>query len=57
MHTIDQVFMKPDKETQNRKEAVPEKKMNKDNSGWNQCKEILGWILNTVPTPRNHGTH
>ena len=47
MHAIDQVFAKPDEETQNRKEAVSEKKMNKGNGGWNQCKEILGWILDT----------
>ena len=32
---------------QNSKEAVSRKKMNKSNGGGNQCKEILGCILNT----------
>ena len=32
-----------------RKEAVSRKKMNEGNGGGNQCKEILGWILNTHP--------
>ena len=47
MHAIDLVLAKPDKETQHRKEAVSEKKMNKGNGGRNQYKEISHWILNT----------
>ena len=39
MHVINQVmFTKPDEETQNRKEAVSETKMNKGNGGWNNAK-------------------
>ena len=45
MHTVDQVFAQPDEKTPNQKEAVSEKKMNKGDGGWNQQKEILGWIL------------
>ena len=51
MCAINQMSARSDEETQNRKEtqiskeAVSRKKMNKGNSGRNQCKEILGWIL------------
>ena len=47
MHSIDQIFTQPDERTPNRKEAVSKKKTNKGDGGWNQRKEILGWILDT----------
>ena len=47
MHAIDQIFARPNDQTACRKEAVSIKKLNKGDGGWNQCKEILGWILDT----------
>ena len=47
MHTINHMFVQPNERTPNRKKAVSKKKMNEGNGGWNQQKEILGWILDT----------
>jgi hypothetical protein len=47
MHAIDGVFTRPDEDHPNRKEAISEKKLNKGDGGWNQRKEVLGWILDT----------
>ena len=47
MHAVDNVFSQPDLVTMQRKEAVSEKKLLKGEGGWSQCKEILGWILDT----------
>ena len=42
MHLINEIFAQPDERTPNRKEAVSEKKLNKGDGGWSQCKKILG---------------
>jgi hypothetical protein len=42
MHTVDEVFARPDKDHPNCKEAISEKKLNKGEGGWNQHKEVLG---------------
>ena len=47
MHAVDGVFTRPDEDHPNRKEAISEKKLNKGDGGWNQRKEVLGWILDT----------
>jgi hypothetical protein len=47
MHAVDQVFARLDEDHPNRKEAISEKKLNKGDGGWNQRKEVLGWILDT----------
>ena len=47
MHTVDQVFPQRDADTLHHKEAISEKKLGKGDGGWNQCKEILGWMLNS----------
>ena len=48
MHAVDNVFSQLDLATAQRKEAVSEKKLLKGEGGWSQCKEILGWILDTA---------
>ena len=47
MHAIDSVFARPDQDHPDRKEAISEKKLAKHDGGWGQCKEVLGWILDT----------
>ena len=47
MHAVDAVFSQLDLATAQRKEAISEKKLLKGKGGWSQCKEILGWILDT----------
>ena len=47
MHAMDKVFTQRDADTMHHKEVVSEKKLGKGDSGWNQCKEILGWILDS----------
>jgi hypothetical protein len=47
MHAINGVFTRPDEDHPNCKEAISEKKLNKGDGGWNQRKEVLGWILDT----------
>ena len=47
MHAVDEVFSQPDLAMAQRKEAVSEKKLLKGEGGCSQCKEILGWILDT----------
>ena len=47
MHAVDDVFSQPDLVTAQQKEAVSEKKLLKGEGGWSQCKQILGWILDT----------
>ena len=48
MHAVDQVvFAQKDADTMHRKEAISEKKLGKGDGGWNQWKEVLGWILDT----------
>ena len=47
MHAIDQVFAQRDVDTLHRKEVISEKKLGKGDSGWNQWKEILGWMLDS----------
>ena len=47
LHAIDGVFARPEEDQPNRKEAISEKKLNKGDGGWNQRKEVLGWILDT----------
>ena len=48
MHAVDQVFARPAEDHPNRKDAISEKKLSKGDGGWNQQKEVLGWILNTT---------
>ena len=48
MHAVDGVFARPDSDHPNRKEASSKKKLAKGDGGWNQCKEVLGWILDTA---------
>ena len=33
--------------TMHQKEAISEKKLTKGDGGWNQWKEVLGWILDS----------
>ena len=47
MHTIDKVFTQRYADTMHQKEAILEKKLAKGDGGWNQCKEILGWMLDS----------
>ena len=47
MHAIDKVFTQRDADTMHRKEAISEKKLGKGDGGWNQQKEILGWVLDS----------
>ena len=47
MHTMDQVFAQRDVATLHQKEAISEKELSKGDGGWNQRKEILGWILDS----------
>ena len=47
MHAIDKVFAWRDADTMHCKEAISEKKLGKGDSGWNQQKEVLGWILDS----------
>ena len=47
MHAVDDVFSQPDLATAQHKEAVSEKKLLKGEGGWSQCKEVLGWNLDT----------
>ena len=47
MHAVDDVFSQPDLMTAQRKEAISKKKLLRSEGGWSQCKEILGWILDT----------
>jgi hypothetical protein len=44
LHAVDDVFARPDEDHPNRKEAISEKKLTKGDGGWNQRKEVLGWI-------------
>ena len=47
MHAADKVFAQRDAGTMHRKEAISEKKLGKGDGGWNQRKEILGWVLDS----------
>ena len=47
MHAVDKVFAQRDADTMHRKEAILEKKLGKGDGGWNQQKEILGWVLDS----------
>ena len=47
MHTIDKVFAQRGAATMPQKEAISEKKLMKGDGGWNQWKEILGWMLDS----------
>ena len=47
MHAIDKVFTQRDVDTMHHKEAISEKKLGKGDGGWNQWKEILGWMLDS----------
>ena len=47
MHAVDQVFTQRDADTMHHKEAISEKKLGKGDRGWNQWKEILGWMLDS----------
>ena len=47
MHAVDQVFAQRDVNTMHHKEAISEKKLGKGDKGWNQWKEILGWMLDS----------
>ena len=49
MHAVDQVFAQQDSDTVQQKEAISEKKLGKGDGGWNQHKEILGWLLDIMP--------
>jgi hypothetical protein len=48
MHAVDKVFSQPSDANPTRKEAVSVKKLTKGEGGWSQCKEILGWMLDTA---------
>ena len=45
MHAMDQVFAQRDADTMHHKEAISKKNLGKGDRGWNQQKEILGWML------------
>ena len=47
MHAMDKVFAQRDADTMHHKEAISEKKLGKGDRGWNQWKEILGWMLDS----------
>ena len=47
MHAVDKVFTQRDTDTMHQKEAILEKKLGKGDRGWNQRKEILGWMLDS----------
>ena len=47
MHAMDKVFAQRDVDTMHHKEAISEKKLGKGDGGWNQWKEILGWMLDS----------
>ena len=49
MHAVDKckVFAQRDADTMHQKEAISEKKLRKGDGGWNQRKEILGWMLDS----------
>ena len=47
MHAVDKVFAQRDADTMHQKEAISEKKLRKGDGGWNQWKEILGWVLDS----------
>ena len=47
MHAMDQVFAQRDADTMHHKEAISEKKLGKGDGGWNQWKEIIGWMLDS----------
>ena len=47
MHTVDKVFTQRNADTMHQKEAISEKKLRKGDGGWNQQKEILGWMLDS----------
>ena len=47
MHAVDNVFTQRDADTMHQKEAILEKKLAKGDGGWNQWKEVLGWILDS----------
>ena len=47
MHAVDKVFTQRDADTMHRKEAISEKKLGKGDRGWNQWKEIMGWVLDS----------
>ena len=51
LHAVNCVFAPATADTPNRKETVSKKKTLKGDGGWMQCKEILGWMLNSA-----HGT-
>ena len=59
LHTVDQVFAPATADTPNHKEPVSEKKTLKGDSSWTQCKEILGWMLDSAQgtlEPKGLGT-
>ena len=47
MHAVDQVFAQQDSDTAQQKETISEKRLGKGDGGWNQHKEILGWLLDS----------
>ena len=47
MHAMDEVFAQRDADTMHQKVAISEKKLGKGDRGWNQRKEVLGWILDS----------
>ena len=47
MQAMEEVFAQQDADTMHRKEAILEKKLVKGDGGWNQHKEVLGWILDS----------
>ena len=44
IHAMDQGFAQRDVDTLH---LISEKKLGKGDGGWNQCKEILGWMLDS----------
>ena len=47
MHAMDDILAQQDADTMHCKEAISEKKLAKGDGGWNQWKEVLGWILDS----------
>ena len=47
MHAVDQVFTQQDSDTVQWKEVISEKNLDKGDGGWSQCKQILGWLLDS----------
>ena len=46
-HAVNKIFLQQDANMAQCKEAILEKKLNKGDGRRSQCKEILGWLLDS----------